>query len=354
MQRPLIITCLFILVFMCVSFFVYYWFAMNIREGLEQQKHTYTYMPNKNLKNQRKDDIHVHEFTHEAALAIDFIKVDSKLVAEKDSKNTTIDTTGEYSKTYTDLDIYKEFKPSDYTKNLDRKYGKHFDGDVISKLSDAEIESKWNSDMESYNKIYNFVYYSTMNPAEKYDNKKFSRYFTGLLIKYKSKKEQLGEIKKFFSSLIKPIYLSNTVLELYLNNEPVYDRVDKDTKDSTLFAINTVYEYVSQLTKTVADDFPIFDTDDYVYCFKEDQTDKTFTLDSIKVFQAVGVLLEVKTFVEKIKNKKKIDMSVEKFVSGFQEFLLKANHVADDQKTNASNQSSIIYVLDHPVVENAL
>ena len=354
MQRPLIITCLFIVVFIGFSFFVYYWFAINhIREGLEQQKHVYTYMPNKNLKNQRKDEIHVHEFIREAALAIDFIKVDNKLVAEKDSKNV-IDTTGEYSKTYTDLEIYKEFKPSDYTKNIDRKYGKHFDGDTLSKLEDIEIESKWDSDMESYNKIYNYVYYSTINPTEKYNNKKFSRYFTGLLTKYKSKKEQLAEIKKFFSLLIKPIYLSNSLLELYLNNETVYDRTDGSTKDSALFAMNTVYDYLDKLTKTVAEDFTIFDSEDYVYCFKEDQTDKTFTMDSIKLFQAVGVLLEVKMFVEQIKNKKKIDMSVGKFVSGFQDYLLKANRVPDDKKTYTSNQSSIIYVLDHPILENTL
>lgn len=357
MQRPVIITSVFILVFIGIAFFIYYWiFSDIIREGLEQNKNTYSYIPNKSLKNERKDGIHVNEFIHEAALVLDFIKVDNKLVAEKDPEKKSFDTSGEYSKTYTDLDIYKEFKPSDLTKELDRKYSSFFDGDELSKLEDKAIESKWNSepDIESYNKIYNYIYYSTLNPKEPYDDKKFSRYFTELLIRYKSKKEQLAEIKKFFYSLIKPIYLSNTLFQLYLKNESLYLKKDGETKDSALFAINTVYEYLDKLPKTVGDDFTIFDTEEYVYCFKADQTDKTFSIDSIKLFQTIGVLMEVKNFAENVKNKDKLNMSVEKFVSGFQIYLFKANHIPEDQQSQISNQSSIIYLLDNPVDENKL
>jgi hypothetical protein len=200
MERPLIITSIFILVFICVSYFIYYWvFSDIIREGLENAN-AYSYTPDKSLVNQRKDGIHVNEFIHEAAQALHFIKVDNELVAKKDTSNNTFDTAGEYSKTYTDLEIYKEFKPSDLTQNLDRKYGEYFDGDRVSKLQDSEIDTQWNADtdIQSYNKIYNFIYFSTLKPKEKYDNQKFTRYFTGLIKRYKSKKEQLVEIKKFF------------------------------------------------------------------------------------------------------------------------------------------------------------
>lgn len=356
MERPLIITSIFIVVFIGISFFIYYWaFGHLIREGLENTK-TYSYTPNKSLMNMRKDGIHVSEFVREASLVLDFIKVDNQLIAKKDPSANTFDTSGEYSKIYTDLDIYKEFKPSDLTQNLDRKYGEYFDGDRVSKREDVEIEAQWNSDadLQSYNRIYNFVYYSTINPKEKYNDKKFSLYFTELIKRYKSKKEQLAEIKKFFYSLIKPIYLSNSLFELYLKNESLYDKKDGKTKDSALFVINTVYDYLDKLTKTIGDDFKIFDKEEYVYCFTADQTDKTFSLDSIKLFQTIGVLLEVKKFVENVKNKEKINMNDKKFVSGFQTYLFKANHVSDEDKSNSKNTSVIIYLLDNPVSEKDL
>jgi len=356
MERPLIITSIFILVFMCIAFFIYYWaFGDRIREGLENAN-TYSYTPNKSLINQRKDGIHISEFIREASLVLDFIKVDNELVAKKDSSANSFGTSGEYSKTYTDLDIYKEFKPSDLTQNLDRKYGEYFDGEHVSKQADAEIDANWNSDtdLQSYNRIYNYIYYTTLNTKEKYNANKFSQYFSGLIKKYKAKKEQLGEIKKFFYSLIKPIYLSNTLFELYLKNESLYDKKDGKTKDSALFVINTVYDYLDKLTKTIGDDFKIFDKDEYVYCFAADKTDKTFSLDSIKLFQTIGVLLEVKKFVENVKNKEKINMDVEKFVSGFETYLFKANHVSEEDASNPKNTSVIIYLLDNPVSEKDL
>jgi hypothetical protein len=351
MQRPLIITSVFILVFMCVAFFIYYWaFGDLIREGMSN---TYSYTPNKMHKNERKDYIHINEFIHEAALALDFIKVDNELVAKKDTTKPAVDISGEYSKTYTDLDIYKEFKPSDLTKNLDRKFGDYFEGDVVSKSDDVQIEANWNSDVDlkSYNQIYRSIYYSTINPTETYNEHKFSQYFTGLIKRYKSKKEQLGEIKHFFYSLIKPIYLSNTLFELYLKNESLYNKKDGDTKDSALFAINTVYDYLDKLPKSVEEDFTIVDKAEYVYCFKADKTDQTFSIDSIKLFQTIGILLEVKSFVEKVKNKDKINMSVEKFVSGFQTYLFKANHVSEEEQSKPANQSVLIYLLDNPITE---
>lgn len=358
MERPFVITSIFVLVFLGISFFIYYWaFSGMIREGLENTN-AYSYIPDKSLPNQRKDGIQINDFLHESSLVLDFIKVDNELVAKKDpSANKVFDTAGEYSKVYTDLDIYKEFTAQpDLTKSLDLYYGDILNKEKVGGKPDNEIDAflDSNADMKSYNQIYNYIYYSTLNPKEKYNKNRFTHYFGGLIKRYKTKIEQLDEIKKFFYSLIKPIYQSKTLFNLYLKNESLYNKKDGDTKDSALYAINTVYEYLSKLSQTVTEDFKNVDKDGNVYCFEADQTDKTFSMDSIKFFQSIGVLLEVKKFVENVKNKKKIDMSVEKFVSGFQTYLFKYNKVEKDQQSNLSNHSVLIYLLDHPVSEKKL
>jgi hypothetical protein len=109
--------------------------------------------------------------------------------------------------------------------------------------------------------------------------------------------------------------------------------------------VNKSAEWISK--STVSADFPSHDTDGTVYVFKEDSAnteDPTFTLDSIKLFHAVGILVQFRHLVNTV-NQNKPPLNIIRttdttFVSGFQAYL-------DKKFPAAPPKSKWVFLLNH-------
>jgi len=159
-----------------------------------------------------------------------------------------------------------------------------------------------------------------------------------LILKYKSGKDQLNSIKLFFYNIIKPVFLCDSLIDIYKGNATRFKNIDGSSNDSSLFLLNTCQDYLNKMQIEV--DFKLHHNDGSVYIFEDDtenNSNTTFTLNSIKIYQTIHILSIFKVFIE---NTAVFDMNPSKFVSGFQIYL--------DNKNTTKHESMFIWVLNHP------
>jgi len=340
-ERPLYATLLFLLVFFAIAFLLYHWFYYEVsyqrhiaREGLATNTQ-YKYQPGEGVS----IEFGVEDVCDEAVSVFDFIKID----------NGWTDPSNDMPSAQSKLAISEAYTPieNEYIKQMDLVFAPFFE---VKKVQEAfakqpiVFENEWKKAVKPYSDIYHIVMKYATHPENK-EADPFSRYFLLLIEKYKTGDAQLGEIKTFFYRLIKPLFLQSQLNDIYSSNIQRYVNQDGSSNASSLYLVNKSAEWISK--STVSADFPSHNTDGTVYVFKEDSAnteDATFTLDSIKLFHAVGILVQFRHLVNTV-NQNKPPLNIIRttdttFVSGFQAYL-------DKKFPTAPPKSKWVFLLNH-------
>jgi hypothetical protein len=247
------------------------------------------------------------------------------------------------------LAISQAYSPiaTDYVKHLDLVFADYFDSKkVVGELEKDPIkfETKWKESVKPYSDIYNNMVKYVIDPSSN-SKDPFSQYFLLLIDKYKTGGTQLGEIKTFLYNLIKPIFLQSQLIQIYTNNVQRYLNQDGSSNASLIFMVDTCSDFLSK--STIINDFPLNDSCGNVHVLKDDtanMADNTFSIDSIKLFHTIGVLMQFRQLTHILNSNKPplntIQTTDSIFVSGFQSYL-------DKLYPNAPPKSKWIFVLNH-------
>lgn len=257
---------------------------------------------------------------------------------------------GEYTVSYTQLKIYNMYNTAtgyNITSNdniykiMDGLYGRFFDVKELEKWTDENVKSLWNEtdsiiiDDAIYNGSNFFVIQSGLSnrkcASSEKDSTGLSSYFLKQILKNKSSSGVLLSMKNAYYAIVKPRFLLNTLSNVYWQNVKTLTNGDKGTQDSILFVLNTFADLAATnklkvdlaaegVAKIISEDTP-------------------FTMDSLWLYQMMGVAFELYRYVAYFKEhgsdttssgNPAITTNIDKFISGYPLYLQKTNQVAPE------------------------
>lgn len=345
---PLYLLFLFVLVFLFVAYLIVEW--IRTRSAAEKEGYAnggnaqYTYIPSSSTPNSTIQ-FGVHDLLIDLSNVCGFLKVDNKLLPETDPKKPSA-MKSDYSVPPTSLQLYKWYtnavgmNPSSSVNSvLDASYSKFFDAGQLKKMRPQDISSEWIAinetqiDDQLYNTVNYFVIQSGISGRPCTAGKGLSDYFLTSIIQNQQNQRILSSLKFAYYAIIKPRFLAKLLADMYQQNAVSLTNSDKETSDSVLYVLNTMCELAGNPT-LIAD----LSANDAAHIVDG----KTiFTMDTLLVYQTVGVIYELGRFASHCA---KIKTDLARFNAGYPLYLQK---ISPDPNKEPPH-SPIQFVLKYP------
>jgi len=347
---------LFFIVFAFIAYIVGNWLLSGWKfRGVDgfAANTTYTYQPSTKAPN-KKIQFGSVDLAVDVSFVCAFLKVDNALIKTDPSTNKFAPKS-DYTVPPTKLQIYTMYNSvtslngssASVYEAMDISFAHLFDANKLKTLRPQDISAQWMNvnAIQIDDGLYNTVDFFVIQTGDKNrqcasgPNAKasgLSTFFLHSIIENKSNTTVLQSLKYAYYAIVKPRFLANTLSNMYWQNVSTFTNADKGTNDSILYVLNTLCELVQN--PTLAADLSANSAASVVGV----ENSPFPSTAPIQMYQTASVAYELCRFVNQFASSAnpKIQTTASTFVSGYPQYLEKANQIVP--------VSPLLFLLQNP------